>query len=104
MWQNLAPMIATVAFIVSVAGVKIFNAWTRHEQEMARIRSQSGTQGNSDLIAMGELKREMAELRDMTTRYDLSFDSALQRLESRVNNLEQCRVDAADQSNLLTSH
>ena len=31
----------------------------------------------------------MAALRDTTTRYDMSFDTALQRLENRMAYLEQ---------------
>ena len=34
------------------------------------------------------LKQEVAELRDTATRYDLSFDTALQRIDRRVDHLE----------------
>lgn len=43
-----------------------------------------------------EVKKQLAELRDMATRYDLSFDTALKRLEGRMTFLEQ-RVQPMEQ-------
>ena len=34
------------------------------------------------------LREQMTELLDMTTRYDMSFDAALQRMESRMAHVE----------------
>ena len=47
------------------------------------------------------LKHQLAELRDTTTRYDMSFDSALQRIESQVGNVEG-RLSAIEQTNQQT--
>ena len=61
----------------------------RHQRKMLEIKAKVGYHpteiGSNELR---ELTRQIAELRDTTTRYDMSFDSALQRLESRVGNLE----------------
>lgn len=35
------------------------------------------------------LRAEFEQFRDTASRYDLSFDTALQRLESRIENLER---------------
>ena len=68
-----------------------------HIQRMAQIKSKSGGQlDNTALSELLQLKAQMAELRDMTTRYDLSFDAALQRIESRVGNVES-RVSSIEQ-------
>lgn len=44
-----------------------------------------------------DLKHAIDELRDTTTRYDISFDAALQRIESRVGHLEG-RVNSIEQA------
>ena len=62
------------------------------------MRMQSGAQGNSVVVEeMQKLKQQVAELRDTTTRYDISFDAALQRIESRVGHLEN-KVSAIEQA------
>lgn len=38
------------------------------------------------------LRAEFEQFRDTASRYDLSFDTALQRLESRIENLERQTV------------
>ena len=62
----------------------------KHQRKMAELQVRSGYQvgTNNSSQELLELTRQIAELRDTTTRYDMSFDSALQRLESRVGNLE----------------
>jgi hypothetical protein len=51
---------------------------------------------------MRDLKRQIEELRDTTTKYDMSFDTALQRIESRVSNVEN-RVSGIESSNVQQS-
>jgi hypothetical protein len=61
---------------------------TRAWQRVVSIQSQA-QHGNEHLvIEVQGLRKEVAQLRDTTTRYDLAFDTALQRMESRVENLE----------------
>lgn len=46
-----------------------------------------------------EIKRlqdQLAELRETTTRYDVSFDTALQRLERRIADMEAARPQASE--------
>ncbi len=77
--------------------VKIVEDMNKTRLEMARLRAQNQSlaAGGSDVTALREevalLRKEMHDLRDTTTQYDLSFDTALQRLESRVNQIEQQR-------------
>ncbi|HSV75296.1 MAG TPA: hypothetical protein VLH79_16190 [Chthonomonadales bacterium] len=54
--------------------------------------------GQADEKVMDELRslrRDLEGLRDTSTRYDVSFDQALQRVESRVAALERRPASAA---------
>lgn len=67
--------------------VAIYTSHQRKVLEM-RLRMQQEERGRSD-SGLSALRDEVGELRDTATRYDISFDTALQRIESRVSNLEQ---------------
>ena len=69
------------------------------KKQMAETNAK--THNNVDVESLEELKtlkRQIAELRDTTTHYDMSFDSALQRIESRVGHVEG-RISTIEQSN-----
>lgn len=84
--------------VVCIFGTPIVAIITNHYRKLAEMRMQSGAQGNSVVVEeMQKLKQQMAELRDTTTRYDISFDAALQRIESRVGHLEN-KVSAIEQA------
>ena len=63
--------------------------------ELAQLRSQQKTDHGSvqDIEALraeiAALRAQVTDLRDTTTQYDLSFDTALQRMERRVEQMEQ---------------
>ena len=67
----------------------------RTRVELAQLRSQQTTDRGSahDIEALraevAALRAQIMELRDTTTQYDLSFDTALQRMERRVEQMEQ---------------
>jgi len=61
-------------------------AWYHIKLTEMRARMK-GSEGLAAEIA--RVKEELEQLRETTTRYDLSFDTALQRLESRIENLER---------------
>lgn len=72
-----------------IAGIVIgVRSWMR--VELAKSESQKSI-GRETLEAVELLRKEVDQLRDTTTRYDLSFDTALQRLEARVGYLEGAR-------------
>ncbi len=56
------------------------------------VRAQNRRAGNSDdsatLNALRELRQEVQALRDTTTKFDMTFDAALDRLEARVERVE----------------
>ncbi len=60
----------------------------RHRERMAALKQR--VDGAPTLVAeLQKLHSEMAQLRDTTTHYDMSFDAALQRVEARIESVEQ---------------
>lgn len=70
------------------------NTWKKVVTIQAEAQVKSATTAHDEVDA---LRRELSDLRDTATRYDLSFDAALQRMESRVGHLEQRAIDSAVQ-------
>jgi len=67
-----------------------FALWSRHERKMTELRMLRGSQSDGNLNASVEaLQQEVRALRETSMQYDLSFDSALQRVEGRVEGLER---------------
>jgi hypothetical protein len=62
-----------------------------------KLRGQAGnTDSRGEIEA---LRQELRSLRDTTTQYDISFDTALQRMESRVEGVErQVRAIQSDEA------
>lgn len=65
-----------------------------HREKLAAMKNrQQGAPGLIEEVAA--LRNEMTALRETTTKFDVSFDAAVGRLEDRVRTLEQNRRDAA---------
>lgn len=83
--------------LILIFGIPIVAIVTSHMRRMAEIKlrlREAAVSAGAEEIA--NLRNEIQELRDTTTRFDLSFDTMLQRLENRVERLEgQSRVSAA---------
>lgn len=76
-----------VALLLSIP---LYYLWGTHRRKMEELRLQRNVSvAQETKTAIEELRREMLALKDTTTQYDMSFDVALQRLESRVGHLEQ---------------
>lgn len=81
--------IALVA-VVMVFGTGMIAVVTEHFQKMAKIRANGADKHSEEVMgAIAALREEVSRLRDTTTQYDMAFDAALQRLDSRVKHLEQ---------------
>jgi hypothetical protein len=86
-----------LAFLGLVLCIPILAILTYHKRKMLEIRLAGIQKGDQAMIERIEaVRQEVAQLRDTATQYDLSFDTALRRIESRVNALE-ARVSAIDQ-------
>ena len=85
--------------IVLIFGTPLFVILTKHHQKIMEMKLQMGPKSGGPVAdELKAVRQEMAELRDTATRYDLSFDAALQRLESRMGNVEQ-KVKTIEQDN-----
>jgi len=112
--RQLCDATAVFSLLVMVGGgltamvlaIPFYAIWAYNRRKMEEIRARQRVDISAETRAAIEaLRQEMAELRDTTTRYDVSFDTALQRLEGRMANVEQRvnRVEHEVQS-LQTQH
>jgi hypothetical protein len=89
-------------FFTLIFAIPVVAIITSHFQKMAEIKSRSdgGPNGQSILSELQDMKRQIAELRDTTTRYDMSFDSALQRTDAQLQSMNErlTSVESARQS------
>ena len=63
---------------------------TAHQRHMAEIKARiSGGLSQEVRAELNEIKSQLSDLRDTTTRFDMTFDAALSRLEQRMDSVEQ---------------
>ena len=82
--EILALMIPIVALCIRIVAIV-----TAHQRKLIEMRMGSAQFDRGLAEEVRKLQEQVAELRDTTTRYDLSFDTALQRIEGRVSAVEQ---------------
>ena len=76
--------VAAGTLLVPVAIARII---VKHREHMAQMRyRQEGSPGLVEEVAA--LRREVTQLRETTTKFDVSFDAAICRVEERVERLE----------------
>ena len=69
--------------------IPIFAIVTKHLQKIAEIKARTGGNVPANVEAeLTALRNEVAALRDTTTRFDMSFDAAITRLEDRMETVE----------------
>lgn len=79
------------AFLLSP--VMIVRMVIAHRERMAKANDpRTGAPGLVEEVAA--LRREIAQVRESATHYDLSFDAALTRVESRLHTLEAERTQS----------
>lgn len=63
---------------------------TEHHKNIVKMRLQQGKQGDASTeAALQAMREEIRALRDTSMQYDLSFDTALQRMEQRMSAMER---------------
>jgi hypothetical protein len=80
--------------IIAIVGIttsgSVLKAYIDYKEKALEAKSQKAAEPDNALRSeMAELKQKVTELRDVTTQYDMSFDSALHRVESRLATVEQ---------------
>ena len=67
----------------------IIQKWIKHRTRIAELKINAPKPGSgTSSIELETLRDEVRRLRDITTQYDMSFDSALQSIEQRVQKIE----------------
>ena len=80
------------------ASASVVKSYIAYRLKVLEARVQKAAEPHRAMHSeLNELKKSVESLRDVTTQYDMSFDTALHRIESRVGNLEQ-RVTAVEGS------
>jgi FtsZ-interacting cell division protein ZipA len=95
---EIAVFIPIVALFVPIVAI-----WTKHKERMEGIRTQ---QGATTTVAVDEslraevaaLKEQVLALRDTTTKFDLSFDAALDGMEERMKRVEERQLTQSYQT------
>jgi hypothetical protein len=63
-----------------------------HIAKMAEIKSKSDGDQGATAQQLAQMQSELKALRETTTRFDVSFDAALTRLEERIQSAETERI------------
>jgi hypothetical protein len=71
-------------------GIPLSAIWGHNRRKMMELKMRM-SQGDDAAVraSIEALRAEVKSLRDTTMQYDISFDSALQRVESRVDRIER---------------
>jgi hypothetical protein len=80
-----------VALSIPLAGIATgaLAIFLSHQRELAKIKAQTQNNVSESVRAeLDEMRRQMTDLRDTTTKFDISFDAAISRLEDRVDRVE----------------
>lgn len=86
----IAAIIAGLFVTVMVLAIPWYAISTYHRRKLEEIRAKQKVDiAEETRAAIDALRREVAALRDTSTQYDVSFDTALNRLDSRMAHLEQ---------------
>ncbi|MCX6369174.1 MAG: hypothetical protein NTX57_21050 [Armatimonadetes bacterium] len=84
-----------ILLVIFVGIISIIGVASWHRQEMEKIKARKGTEGSTVQMSeelraeLSSLKEQMIALRDTTTKFDLSFDSALDGVEARLKRVEE---------------
>ena len=80
-----------------VFGLPFYLIWTYHKRKLEEIKAKGRSNIDQETrAALEAFRAEIAALRDTTTQYDVSFDTALRRLESRMSQVEQKQLTAGE--------
>jgi len=79
-------LVATLCFF----GIPLSAIWGHNRRKMMELKLRMNQGDSAEVRASIEaLRAEVRALRDTTMQYDISFDTALQRVESRVDRIER---------------
>lgn len=78
------------AIMFMILMIPFVGIMTHHRRKLEELRMrQTASIADETRAAIEAVRKEVEALRDTATQYDVSFDAALHRIDSRVGNLEQ---------------
>jgi hypothetical protein len=86
------PFLFVLGIMALVFSVPLVAIWTEHRRKLLELKLRLNAERDARAPSGDEVRdlaRQLSELRATATEYDISFDSALQRLESRMNLLDE---------------
>lgn len=87
-WQVILFFLLAVVPVMLLS-LPLYALWSHHRRKMEEMRlQQQGNVSEPVRAELNALREELKQLRDTSMQYDISFDSALQRVEQRVSNIE----------------
>jgi hypothetical protein len=87
--------------LLGVSSIIPMLIWTHHRRKMEELRMQRGRIMTEDIrTEFASIRAEIRDLRDTSMQYDLSFDTAMQQMERRVNKLERSSYLESESSTL----
>lgn len=60
----------------------------KHKIYLEQLQHQNRLSSDQVVQSLNELRREVQEIRDTTTKFDMSFDAALTQMEERMDALD----------------
>jgi chromosome segregation ATPase len=92
-----------IAMVFSIPIVAIVTSHRRKMLELTiRLKGEQPVRSEAS-GEIGRLRAEVEELRDTATRFDLSFDAMLQRLDRRVERLEAVARESSSDRQVVSS-
>ena len=83
---------------ISVFGIPISIFYFKHQVNMRKLELETMAQrGLNNTPEIEAMKAEIRNLRETTMQYDIAFDTALQNMDRRVNQLEVDRRSSASE-------
>lgn len=68
----------------------------KHKIYLEQLKHQNSLSDEQVVQSLNELRREVQELRETTTKFDMSFDAALTQMEERVDEIDARTARAGD--------
>ncbi len=97
--EQIALLIPIVALCIPISAIV-----TGHLRKMAEIKARVvGGLSKEVREELNEIKSQLANLRDTTTKFDMTFDAALSRIEERVDHMEDRQGTSAAAAAIATT-
>ncbi len=87
--EGILVLLIPLVVVTLIFGIPIVAILTHHHRKVLEMKLRLKQEMDQSIrMELQSIRNQIQQLRDTTTQYDMSFDTALQRLESRVSHLE----------------